>query len=98
MERRVDAGEPFPTTRFPSFLRKVDLDELPPDDSRRFSEVYPDARCHIRLWPTGHTKDGRHAVVRFLFGPTPHGASAVYLLELRDGLWHVVQSDFSYYA
>lgn len=98
IERRVNAGETFPATRFPSYLRKVNLGERPPGNFKRFAEAYPDARCHIRLWPPGYTKDRRHAVVRFLFGPTPHGASAVYLLELRDGLWHVVQYDLSYYA
>jgi hypothetical protein len=98
MKRRTDGKEPFHTAGFPSFIRVIDFDFQPPGDVTQFPLHHPDAKCSITLWPPGYTRDGRRAVVRFLFGPTPHGASAIYLLELRDGLWHVVRHSVSYYV
>lgn len=98
MERRADAHEPLQTTGFPSFLRVIDFEVHPSGGVSEFYQRHPDARCSIDLWPTGYTRDGTRAVVRFLFGPTPHNASAVYLLELRNGLWHVSRYNVAYYA
>lgn len=98
MERRTDARERFRTPLLPSFIRILDFEKQPPGNSLEFSKRHPQAKCYIVLWPPGYTRDRSRAVVRFLFGPTPHGASAVYLLELRDGEWHVVRHSVSYYA
>lgn len=98
MERRTDARESLDTSGFPDFIRIGSPDKQARHFLSDFSKHHPDVRAYITLWPPGFTKDGKRALVRFLFGPTPHGASAVYLLELRDGLRHVVHHDISYYV
>jgi hypothetical protein len=94
IERRTDAKERLRTTGYPSFIRVLDFQ----GDRVEFSRRHPDAKCSISLWPPGFTRDGSRAVVRFLFSPTSHGASAIYLLERRNGLWHVIRHKVSYYV
>jgi hypothetical protein len=59
---------------------------------------YPDAKAYAIVFLPGYSKDGRTAVVQFDFGPTPHGASATYLLVRTEGGWTVTQSALVYYA
>jgi len=59
---------------------------------------HPGAKAYAHVWLPGYSADGRTAVVRFLFGPTPHGASATYLLTRDDGGWAVRKWTFVYYA
>ena len=59
---------------------------------------HPDAKAHVEVWLPGYSQDGRTVVVRFLFGPTPHGATATYLLVKSEGGWTVQKWAFAYYA
>jgi hypothetical protein len=67
---------------------------------RRWSppEGYPDVRAMAVLWLPAYSADGRTAVVRFSFGPTPHGATATYLLARGVGGWRVTRWAFAYYV
>lgn len=98
MERRTDAGDTLTITEPPEFVRLLNFASDRPGDVLEFSEKHPDARCFVSLWPPGYTADRKQAVVRFMFGPTAHGASAVYLLEFRDGKWQVLKSAIAIYA
>lgn len=64
-----------------------------------FAETYPEAKAYAQAWLPGYSADGRRAVVRCWFGPTPHGATATYVLA-KDaaGKWSVVFHKLSYYA
>lgn len=48
--------------------------------------------------PPGYSAHGGRAVMRFGFGPTPHGATGTVLLRKRDGVWRVEWRSFSFYA
>ena len=99
IERRGSEKPPFPDLPFPAYVRLVDdLGRFGLFEDSELFERHPDARACLELWPPGFTADGRHALVCFMFGPTSHGAKAVYLLELRDGLWHVQHHRLAYYA
>ncbi len=97
MERRLAAHDPFPVSVLPAYIRVLDFSTNPPGHFE-FSERHPDAKCFISLWPPGYTADRSQAVVRFMWGPTAHGASAVYLLEFRDGAWIVIHSKVGLYG
>lgn len=58
---------------------------------------HPDACCYVGLYLPGYSSDGKYALVRFSFGPTQHGADAVYLLERQTDRWTVRWSDINYY-
>jgi hypothetical protein len=87
---------------------RVSLSKLPPtlrlfefaeeDAYFDFGKHHPEARAWVSLWRPGYTRDGKQAVVRFMFGPTPHGAAATYLLEFRGNEWHVLHHALSYFA
>ncbi|MCC7230968.1 MAG: ankyrin repeat domain-containing protein [Fimbriimonadaceae bacterium] len=57
-----------------------------------------DARGYASVYLPGYSSDGSRAVLRFWFGPTPHGAAGTYLLEKKNGRWRVVWRDFAHYA
>ena len=59
---------------------------------------HPDAKAWVLLWLPAYSSDGKTAVVRFMFGPTSHGASATYLLTWGEGGWTVQKWAFAYYA
>jgi uncharacterized protein len=46
----------------------------------------------------GYSADGSRAVLRFWFGPTPHGAAGTYLLSKIGGKWSVIWRDFAHYV
>jgi hypothetical protein len=79
-----------------------DLSELPKDRTawrEAFKNAYPGAAGYARAWLPGYTTNGKQAILRFSFGPTPHGATATYTLSKDDsGRWHVVSCKLSYYA
>jgi hypothetical protein len=64
----------------------------------KFGAKHPEARGYVETWLPGYSKDGQSAVLRMSFGPTPHGATATYMLAKKDGRWSVVWRDVSYYA
>ena len=64
----------------------------------RFGEKEIAARAYVRLALPGYTPQRTTAVVRFSFGPTPHGASGTYFLTKRQGKWEIAWRHFSYYA
>jgi hypothetical protein len=44
----------------------------------------------------GYSKDGQSAIIRFSFGPTPHGAVGYYLLKKVKGRWEIVDKELLY--
>jgi hypothetical protein len=57
------------------------------------------ARGRVGFWAPAFSPDGRRALVRVRFGPTPHGASATYVLERGPGgAWTVEWSKLAFYA
>ncbi|MDM4019420.1 hypothetical protein [Roseiconus lacunae] len=56
------------------------------------------AKCLVQFWRPGYSDDGKRAVVRFYYGPSPHGAAGTYVLRYADGEWRIVASTISYYA
>jgi hypothetical protein len=92
--RRVPLGE----LAFGKGAVTADMDKALRRDDWRPPENHPHVRAYARVWLPAYSKDGRMAVVRFLFGPTPHGASATYLLTKRDGGWKVTKWKLAFYA
>jgi hypothetical protein len=45
----------------------------------------------------GYSKDGQTALLRFTFGPTPHGSDGFYLLRKVKGHWEIITKRLSYY-
>lgn len=77
--------------------------KLRPQDSvaggfARFDFEKSDARGYASVYLPGYSSDGSRAVLRFWFGPTPHGAAGTYLLERKNGKWRVVWRDFAHYV
>lgn len=100
IERRCKAGEAFDVSKLPDYIVARDLEKDAEGIAGQadFSERNPNSKCQIRLWPAGFTRDGNQALVRFMFGPTPHGATATYVLEKKNDLWHVRHWAVAYYA
>jgi hypothetical protein len=63
-----------------------------------FGKKYPYAKGCAEAWLPGFSDDGNTAVVRFFFGPTPHGATATCLLIKEDGCWKVKWRKTAYYV
>ena len=57
-----------------------------------------DAKCAIAFWRPAYSKDKKRCLIRFYYGPSPHGAAGTYLLEFKNGKWKIVNSTISYYA
>ena len=81
----------------------TDLSRFEGDEPFGFDEAlrkaYPDAQAYARAALPGYTADGRRALVRIHFGPTPHGASGTYLLEKHPAAgWKVTWRKLAYYA
>jgi hypothetical protein len=76
-----------------------DLSKLLKDPfSDAFDKKYPQAIGYVFLNLPAYSQDGTQAVVRFSFGPTPHGATATYLLVKEKGNWIVKHHKMVYYA
>ena len=98
LRRRHAAAVPYPQ-EWPEWVRVVDVGEL----AGRFLHFetrkrYPRARCYLVLGPVGMNAIGDRAVVQADFGPTPHGATIVLLLERTDDRWRVVECCRLYFA
>lgn len=61
---------------------------------RRFKEGV----LWVKLTLPGYSKSGDQAVLRFAFGPTPHGASGIYAFRKVRGSWVVQWREFAYYV
>ncbi len=55
------------------------------------------AKCLVQFWRPGYSGDGKRALVRFYYGPSPHGAAGTYVLHYVDNGWRIVASTISYY-
>lgn len=64
---------------------------------RDFSFEKAGAKGWVYVFLPGYSQDGSKAVLRFWFGPTPHGAAGTYLLAKKDGHWTVVWRRFVHY-
>lgn len=61
-------------------------------------EEYPGAVGYVRLRMPGFATDGNTALVRFVFGPTAHGATATYMLVRTEHGWRIVAQGEALYA
>jgi hypothetical protein len=59
-------------------------------------KVHPGTKAYVSLGLPGYTKDRTKCVLWLSWGWTPHGASALYLLEKRRGQWVVVNRALIY--
>jgi hypothetical protein len=66
--------------------------------AKELPKEYAEVKAYAYIWLPGYSMDGSAALVRLLFGPTPHGASATYLLTKKNGAWNVTKWAFAYYA
>jgi hypothetical protein len=76
----------------------ADLDKALASYDWRPPEKYPDARAYVRVWLPAYSKDGQTAVVRLMVGPTPHGATATYLLTRGKSGWTVTKWKIAFYV
>jgi hypothetical protein len=98
LRQRNKKAVPFSDLKFGKTVLVGDFDKvapanLGPDGPKEYAE----AKAFAQMWLPVYSKDGKTAVVRFMFGPTPHGASATYLLNKKDGTWKVVNFCFAHY-
>ena len=56
-----------------------------------------DRKSWVALMLPGYSSDGNRGVLRFWFGPTPHGAAGTLYLNKKDGKWAVVWREFAHY-
>jgi hypothetical protein len=61
-------------------------------------EMYEEYKGVFRAFAPGYSKDGQKAVVRAWVGPSAHGATVTYALELKNGKWTVLWREFSFYV
>jgi hypothetical protein len=74
------------------------LPKAPIGFEESFRKAYPDAKAYAGFWLPAYSEDRAAALVRFSFGPTPHGACGTYFLEKSGGSWKIVWSKLSFYA
>ncbi len=55
------------------------------------------AKCLVKFWRPGYSADGKRALLRFYYGPSPHGAAGTYILHHTNSGWKIVASTISYY-
>lgn len=58
----------------------------------------PGIRLYVTLYLPGYNPTRDRAVVRFFFGPSPHGAKGTYFLTRGASGWTVAWREFAYYA
>ena len=94
-----DTLDPFPNEKlFGSSGRVTEIKSF--HDLHYYGENMQDvdAKCLVEFWRPGFSKDGKRCVVRFYFGPTPHGAAGTYLLMFDGTEWKIIDSTISYYV
>ena len=45
----------------------------------------------VQTWLPAYSKDGKVALLRFWFGPSPHGSGGFYLLKKVEGRWAIIK-------
>jgi len=88
MERRTRMGGKVPASPLPALVRVLNLDSLLGFGPEEIYVRYPDTLSCVRLFPPGSTWDAKHALVAFTYSPS---CNALYLSELRGGVWRVVR-------
>ena len=63
-----------------------------------FEKSFPGAKAYAGFWLPAYSEDRATALVRFGFGPTPHGACGTYFLEKKGGSWKILWSKLSFFA
>lgn len=63
----------------------------------QLKKTYPKAEILIETYLPGYSKDRTQAALRFMFDPTPHGASATFLLTKKQEKWEVQWRSIAYY-
>ena len=53
---------------------------------------------YFEAYAPGFSKNGQRAVVRAWVGPSPHGGTVTYALELRNDEWTVLWREYAFYA
>ncbi|MBI4751865.1 MAG: hypothetical protein HY774_25555 [Acidobacteria bacterium] len=67
-------------------------------DFMQLKKMYPHAEVLIETYLPGYSKDRTQAAIRFMFEPTPHGASATFLLSNKHGKWEIQWRSIAYYT
>ena len=62
------------------------------------SSKYPEARCWVRFWRPGYSRDGTGALVPFTLEPLDHGGGGVYFLRKTSAGWEIGWWKFVYYG
>ena len=68
-----------------------------PKDSLNLT-TFKGYKGYFEAFAPGFSKDGERACVRAWVGPSSHGATVTYALELRKGIWKVLWREYSFYA
>jgi hypothetical protein len=58
----------------------------------------PEARAWVQVYLPGYSPERDRAVLRFAFGPTPHGAAGTYYLRKQEGVWRVEWRHFAIFV
>lgn len=82
--------EPVPLRGFEPSSSKILMRDVTGLKQLEFFSKYRDSKGYVDVWLPGYSKDGQTAVLRAWFGPTPHGASATYMLAKKKGKWTIV--------
>ena len=85
------------TLRKPGFVL-IDLTDEPTLEQRfpkEFEKKFA-AAGYVKLWLPAYNADHDRALMHLVFGFTPHGASATFLLRKEQGRWVVELRDIAY--
>jgi hypothetical protein len=77
---------------------RLESEDVVPTRSRGVREGALQARAWVKIWLPGYSKSRDRVVLRFSFGPSPHGATGTYFLIKQDGVWQVQWRRFAFYA
>ena len=72
----------------------ADVDDL----EGKFHHVYRRAMAYFQAFVPGYSQDGQRAVFRAWIGPSPHGATITYRLDLVNGAWKVAWREIAIYV
>jgi hypothetical protein len=98
MNDRNPSGVEFLLTGYKPEDPTIVVRDLAADpDTSNFLTAY-DLPSWVKVKLPGYSSDGGTAVLKFGFGPTPHGAGGVYLLRKLNGRWEVLDKEIYYYS